>query len=185
LLRFAESKFLERQEKMATGGQVAVIVAQDGTEAAQPLESLIHGASTVVLLSQEPGESLSQLSQRVRARVALLLKDGFKVQSATFVARNGFGLTDVPATAEMLRILVSTMVAQYGSRAEGRASTGHGKVFLHAHSRDTRAHYALAALTDAISDQVRGTGVDIIHGAPRQHGLYAPALAAKALEAAV
>jgi hypothetical protein len=158
---------------MSSGGQVAVIVAQDGNEAAAPLESLIHGASTVVMLSQEPDESLSQLSQRVRARVALLLKDGFKVQSATFVARNGFDLGDVPATAGMLRILVSTMV-----------SLGQGKVYLHAHSRDTRAHYALAALTDAISDQVRGTGVEIIHGAPRQP-LYAPAMAAKALEAAV
>jgi hypothetical protein len=169
---------------MASGGQVAVIVAQDGTEAATPLESLVHNASTVVMLSQEADESLSQLSQRVRARVALLLKDGFRVQSATFVARNGFNLADVPATHEMLRILVSTMVALSGSRGQERAA-GTGKVFLHAHSRDTRAHYALAALADAISDQVRGTGVEIIHGAPRQHALYAPAVAAKALEAAV
>jgi hypothetical protein len=159
---------------MSSGGQVAVIVAQDGNEAAAPLESLIHGASTVVMLSQEPDESLSQLSQRVRARLALLLKDGFRVQSATFVARSGFGLGDVPATHEMLRILVSTMVA-----------IGAGKVFLHAHSRDTRAHYALAALATTISDQVRGTGVEIIHGAPRHTALYAPVLAAKALEAAV
>jgi hypothetical protein len=159
---------------MSSGGQVAVIVAQDGNDAAAPLESLIHGASTVVMLSQEPDESRSQLSQRVRARVALLLKDGFKVQSATFVARNGFDLRDVTATGEMLRILVSTMVA-----------LGAGKVFLHAHSRDTRAHYALAALAATISEQVRGTGVEIVHGAPRPH-LYAPVLATKAsLEAAV
>ena len=168
---------------MSSGGQVAVIVAQDGNDAAAPLESLIHGASTVVMLSQEPEESLSQLSQRVRARVALLLKDGFKVQSATFVARNGFDLGDVPATAGMLRILVSTMVATASSRDE-RASTGAGKVFLHAHSRDTRAHYALAALAATISEQVRGTGVEIVHGAPRPQ-LYAPVMAAKALEAAV
>jgi hypothetical protein len=145
---------------MATGGQVAVIVAQDGTEACMPLEALRSGSSTVVLLSQEPGESLSQLGQRVKARVAILVRDGFRVQSATFVAKHGFDLTDVLPTAEMLRLLVATMV-----------SVGQGRVYLHAHSRensrDMRAHYALAALADAIADQVRGTGVEIIHGAPK------------------
>jgi hypothetical protein len=151
---------------MATVGQVAVIVAQDGIEASAPLEALVANAPSphsVVLLSQEPGESLSQLSQRVRARVAVLLKEGFRVQSATFVAKNGFGLGDVLPTADMLRILVSTMV-----------SMGHGRVFLQAHSRDTRAHYALAALADAITDQVRGTGVEIIHGGPQSGPLSVP-----------
>lgn len=152
---------------MATVGQVAVIVAQGGMEAAAPLEALAATAdvaSNVIVLSQEPGETISQLGQRVRARVALLLKEGFRVQSATFVAKSGFNLADVLPTAEMLRILVATMVA-----------VGHGRVYLHAHPRDTRAHYALASLAAAISDQVRGTGVEIIHGPPRTTTVQQPA----------
>jgi hypothetical protein len=148
---------------MATIGQVAVIVAQEGAHTGNTVEALMAMGSTVVLLSQEPGESLSQLSQRVRARVAKLVTEGFRVQSATFVAKNGFSLNDVLPTAEMLRTLLSPMVA-----------VGQGRVYLHSDSRDARSGYALAALADAIADQVRGTGVEIIKGSPRVAPAAAP-----------
>jgi hypothetical protein len=141
---------------MASLGHVAVIVAQDGANTGTPVEALLAMGPTVVMLTQEPGETLSKLSQRVRARVQILLNDGFRVHSATFIAKNGFGLRDVLPTAEMLRSLVTPMVA-----------AGHGRVFLQSDARDARSGYALAALADAIQDQVRGTGVEIIKGAPR------------------
>jgi hypothetical protein len=141
---------------MATIGQVAVIVAQEGADAAGPFAALDAAYATVVLLDQQPHESLSQLSQRVRARVSTLLREGYRIQSATFVAKNGFDLADVLPTADLLRALVTTMVA-----------VGSGCVYLHADSRDTRAHLALSALADAIAEQVRGTGVQIVKGAPR------------------
>ena len=141
---------------MASLGHVAVIVAQDGANTGTPVEALLAMGPTVVMLTQEPGETLSRLSQRVRARVQMMLNDGFRVHSATFIAKNGFTLGDVLPTAEMLRSLVTPMVA-----------AGHGRVFLQSDARVARSGYALAALADAIQDQVRGTGVEIIKGAPR------------------
>jgi len=134
---------------MATVGQVAVIVAQRGTSPEAAVEARQTDSPTVLLLSQEPGESLGGLGQRVRARVHALVSEGWRIRSATFVARPDFGIADVPATSELLRALISSMV-----------DAGYGRVYLK--SQGTRAHYALQALAFAISDQVRGTGVEII-----------------------
>jgi len=138
---------------MATIGQVAVIVAQRGTTPGAAVEARQGDAPTVVLLSQEPGESLGGLGQRVRARVRVLVSEGWRIQSATFVARDDFGIRDVPATSELLRSLVTSMVA-----------AGSGRVHLQSQGQGTRGHFALQALADAISDQVRGTGVEIVTG---------------------
>jgi hypothetical protein len=146
---------------MATVGQVAVIIAQEGTDGALAVEARRLDTPAVVLLSQEPGETLGSLGQRVRARVKALVTEGFRIRSATFVARNGFDLPDVPATMELLRVLVSSMVA-----------VGAGRVYLSSQSKGMRSHYALESLASAIGDQVRGTGVEIVN-TPR--GQRAPA----------
>ena len=138
---------------MATIGQVAVIVAQRGTSPEAAVDARKAEAPTVVLLSQEPGESLGGLGQRVRARVRALVSDGWRIRSATFVAREDFGIRDVPATSELLRSLVTSMVG-----------AGSGRVHLQSQGQGTRAHFALQALAFAISDQVRGTGVEIVTG---------------------
>jgi hypothetical protein len=140
---------------MATIGQVAVIVAQAGADATPSVQSAPSDAPSTVLLSQEPNESLASLGHRVRARLTSLVTQGYRVQSATFVARNGFGLGDVLATADLLRVLLATMV-----------SVGGGHVYLKGDAHDSHAQVALRALGDAISDQVRGTGVQIVSGAP-------------------
>ncbi len=138
---------------MAAVGQVAVIVAQRGSSPDAAVEARQAEAPTVVLLNQEPGESLGGLGQRVRAHVRALLLDGWRIRSATFVARKDFGIADVPATSELLRSLVTSMV---GARA--------GRVYLQSHGEGTRSHFALKALAFAIADQVRGTGVEIVMG---------------------
>lgn len=138
---------------MASVGQVAVIVAQRGTSPEAAVDARKAESPTVLLLSQEPGESLGGLGQRVRARVRALVSDGWRIRSATFVAREDFGIADVPATSELLRALVSSMVA-----------VGYGRVYLQSQGKGTRSHFALQALAFAISDQVRGTGVEIITG---------------------
>ena len=71
----------------------------------------------------------------------------------TFVAREDFGIADVPATSDLLRSLVTSMVG-----------AGAGRVYLQSHGPGTRSHFALQALAFAISDQVRGTGVEIVTG---------------------
>jgi hypothetical protein len=138
---------------MATIGQVAVIVAQSGADASPSVEQVRRDVPTTVLLSQEPDESLTSLGHRVRTRLASLGAQGYRVHSATFVARNGFGLGDVLATADLLRVLLTGMV-----------SVGGGQVYLQGDAHDAHAQVALKALGDAISDQVRGTGVEIVSG---------------------
>jgi hypothetical protein len=151
---------------MATVGQVAVIIAQEGTDGAHAVEARRLDTSAVVLLSQEPGETMAGLGQRVRARVKALVLEGFRIRSATFIARNGFDLPDVPATMELLRVLVSSLVA-----------VGSGRVYLSAQGKSMRTHYALESLASAIADQVRGTGVEIVN-TPR--GQKAPATVVEA-----
>ncbi len=145
---------------MATIGQVAVIVAQRGTNPEPTVDARQAEAPTVVLLHQEPGESLGGLGQRVRAHVRALVSDGWRIRSATFVARKDFGIADIPATSELLRSLITSMVG-----------AGAGRVYLQSQGQGTRSHFALQALAFAISDQVRGTGVEIVTGdGERGHG---------------
>src|SRR4051794_40625343 len=141
---------------MATIGKVAVIVAQAGADASPSVEQVHRAVPTTVLLNQEPHESLASLGHRVRTRLASLGAQGYHVHSATFVARNGFGLSDVLAAADLLRVLLTSMV-----------SVGGGHVYLQGDVHDAHAQVALQALGDAISDQVRGTGVEIVSDGSR------------------
>jgi hypothetical protein len=138
---------------MASVGQVAVIVAQRGGSPEAAVEARQAEAPTVVLLHQEPGESLGGLGQRVRACAKALVSDGWRIRSATFVAHKDFGIADLPATSELLRSLITSMVG-----------AGEGRVYLQSQGEGTRSHFALQALAFAISDQVRGTGVEIVTG---------------------
>jgi hypothetical protein len=138
---------------MASIGQVAVIVAQSGVdvEASACVDSLRREVSGIVVLRQEPGEAMQALGQRVRARLAQLTGQGYRLHSAAFLAQKGFGLGDVLGTADVVRVLLSGML-----------TTGHGQVVLQPAAQDLHAQVALKALADALSDQVRGTGVEII-----------------------
>jgi hypothetical protein len=133
---------------MATVGKLSVIVAQYGADvsvcsAANPSEG------TCELLQQRHDETPTQLTSRVRARLADLSRSGFRIHNARFVARRGFDVRDVMAAAGLLRGLVSAMVA---------AGTAH--VHLHAEPNDVQSQYALTALAEAMADQLHGTGVD-------------------------
>jgi hypothetical protein len=139
---------------MATLGKVAVIVAQAGVDASAPLPGADEVSPTTLVLQQEPGESLPAMGQRVRNSLSELANQGLHVQSATFVARKGFGLGDVLGTADLLRVLLAAMM-----------SVGSGHVYLRGDALDNRAQVALRALADAIRDQIRGTGIHIVSGA--------------------
>jgi hypothetical protein len=138
---------------MATVGQVALIVAQAGADPSSVEQQVRVDVPTTVKLHQEPAESLTSLGHRVRARLSQLSSQGYGVHSATFVARRGFGLGDVLATADLLRVLLTSMLA-----------VGGGQVYLQGDAHDARAQVALRALAEAISDQVRGTGIQIVSG---------------------
>ncbi len=137
---------------MATIGQVAVIVAQAGVDvdACPCVDNLRQEACGTVVLQQEAGESLPVLGQRIRERIAVLASQGHQLHSATFLARRGFGLGDVLGTADLVRVLLTGMLA-FGS----------GQLCLQSEAQDPHAQVALKALADALSDQMRGTGVEV------------------------
>jgi hypothetical protein len=134
---------------MATVGKLSVIVAQYGADVSvcSTAASAADGACEV--LQQGSDESPTQLTSRVRARLADLSRNGYRIHHARFVARKGFDVRDVMAAAGLLRGLVSAMVA---------AGTAH--VHLHAEPNDLQTRYAITALAEAMADQLQGTGVD-------------------------
>jgi hypothetical protein len=133
---------------MATVGKLAVIVAQYGADVSACVAS--HRRDEAVeVVQQTADESATQLTSRVRESVSRLVSAGYHVHSASFVARGGFDVRDVMATAGLLRGLVATMVA-----------VGAGHVHIHAETPDVQTRYALTALTNTISEQLQGTGVE-------------------------
>ena len=152
---------------MASIGQVAVIVAQTGVDvdAAPCVDQLRREVSSTVVVHQEAGEAIPSLIQRVRARLGQLATQGYRLHSATFLARRGFGLNDVLGTADLVRVMLTGMLA-----------IGSGQVCLQPESQDLHAQVALKALADALSDQVRGTGVEIVSRKAERATLRPPAM---------
>src|SRR5262245_49716840 len=110
---------------MATVGKLSVIVAQYGADVS--VCSAAANTGDFELLQQRHDETPTQLTSRVRARLADLSRSGFRIHHARFVARKGFDVRDVMAAAGLLRGLVSAMVA---------AGTAH--VHLHAEPSDVQ-----------------------------------------------
>jgi hypothetical protein len=133
---------------MATVGKLAVVVAQYGADVSACVASEADGAA-VEVVQQAADETGTQLTTRVRERLSRLVNAGYRVHTASFVARGGFDVRDVMATAGLLRGLVASMVA-----------VGAGHVHIRAAAADVHTRYALTALTDAISEQLQGTGVE-------------------------
>jgi hypothetical protein len=134
---------------MATMQHVAVIVAQSGADVACHVDAAPPDTA-VEVFQQANGETQTQLFQRLRSRLSALSASGVRVESAAFVAKAGFDSDEVLHAAGLVRGLVALMVA-----------VGAGKVRLHALPRDRQAEVALTALTDALVEQLRGTGVSL------------------------
>jgi hypothetical protein len=133
---------------MTSGGKAVLILAQEGAEVEPVLSAWQRSADeeSVLVLQQEAGESLSDWKRRLHMRLV-----GRNIERSAFIARSGFGLPDVLAAAALLSGLVSTMVAG-----------GAGRVYLRGRQGDVQASCALEALADAMRDQVRGTGVQVL-----------------------
>jgi hypothetical protein len=138
---------------MASVGEAVLILAQEGAEV-EPVLSAWHRTAdepSVMVLQQAAGETLTEFKRRLHLRLAGIERGGRGIERGAFVAKNGFGLPDVLATVALLSSLIATMVA-----------VGIGRVYLCGHAGDARAGVALEALADAMRDQVRGTGVEVV-----------------------
>lgn len=138
---------------MATVGQAVLILAQEGVDVAPILAAWQHRADDghVAVLQQQAGESMVDFKRRLQLRLQSLDHASRSIERGAFVAKHGFGLPDVLATVALLSSLVASMVA-FGS----------GTVYLWGQADDPQASYALEALADAMRDQVRGTGVQVV-----------------------
>ncbi|HEX5659429.1 MAG TPA: hypothetical protein VFX59_19675, partial [Polyangiales bacterium] len=106
-------------------------------------------------------ESMQDFKRRLVVRLRALETTGHGVDHGAFVAKLGFGLPDVLATVALLSSLVASMVA-----------FGTGTVYLWGQADDAQASYALEALADAMRDQVRGTGVQVITDERSHSGVH-------------
>ena len=148
---------------MATVGDAVLILAQEGAEV-EPVLSAWHRTAdepSVMVLQQNPGETLTEFKRRLHLRLAGIELGGRGIERGAFVAKRGFGLPDVLATVALLSSLVATMVA-----------VGIGRVYLCGHAGDAPASVALEALADAMRDQVRGTGVEVVTDEAMQSGVH-------------
>jgi hypothetical protein len=134
---------------MATAGKLAVVVAQYGADVAACVAA--HAEAPDEIVQQASHESASQLSARVRERLAALVTNGARIHSASFIARKGSNVRDVMAAAGLVRGLVSAMVA-----------AGTAQVHLHAEPSDVQTQYALTALAEAMNEELEGTGVELV-----------------------
>lgn len=148
---------------MATVGKAVLILAQEGAEVEPVLTAWRRSADepSVLVLQQAAGESLADFKRRLHLRLAGLEDGGRGIERSAFVAKSGFGLQDVLATVALLSSLVATMVP-----------VGMGTVYLWGHRGDAQAGFALEALADAMRDQVRGTGVEVITEEASQSGVH-------------
>jgi hypothetical protein len=146
---------------MATVGKAVLILAQEGAEVEPVLTAWRRSADepSVLVLQQAAGESLGDFKRRLHLRLAGLDDGGRGIERSAFVAKSGFGLQDVLATVALLSSLVATMVP-----------VGMGTVYLWGHRGD--AGFALEALADAMRDQVRGTGIEVITEEASQSGVH-------------
>jgi hypothetical protein len=147
---------------MTAVGQAVLILAQEGADVAPILAAWQHRADggRVALLQQEIGESMIDFKRRLQLQLRSL-DHAAGIERGAFVAKHGFGLQDVLATVALLSSLVATMVA-YGT----------GTVYLWGHADDPQASYALEALADAMRDQVRGTGVQVVTEESSHSGVH-------------
>lgn len=146
---------------MAIVGHAVLILAQVGAELEPVLSAMQQAAGQPVLvLQQEAGESAAEFKRRLHLGLAGIERAGHGIERGAFVAKSGFGLSDVLSTAALLSGLITVMVAM-----------GSGRVYLCGRAGDARANCALEALADAMRDQVRGTGVEVITEEAQRTGL--------------
>lgn len=148
---------------MATVGQAVLILAQEGADIAPILAAWQHRADDgrVAVLQQQVGESMMDFKRRLHLQLQRFDPATGGIERGAFVAKHGFGLPDVLATVALLSSLVASMVA-----------FGTGTVYLWGQADDAQASYALEALADAMRDQVRGTGVQVITDERSHSGVH-------------
>ncbi len=125
----------------------SMVVAERGSDWAGWVERFREECPSVVLVVQQPGESLAELSVRVRDRAEEIEAGDPQVSTAVIV---GGGRTDADALAARslsIRAIASLM-----------ARSGGGRLLLDAKAED---RYSMMALASTVSDMVGGTGVRI------------------------
>ena len=128
---------------------VSMIVAEQGGQWAPWVDRFREITPDVVVVLQQVGESLSELSMRVRRQVAELERDGLSLEQAVLV---GGGRTDREALASR-SLAIRAM-------ATGMARQGGGRVTLDDAGAD---RFSMAAIAATVADLVMGTGVTVQH----------------------
>ncbi len=130
---------------------VSLVVAERG-EGWEPnwtywVERFSTGTPDVIVVLQEPGESVETLSQRVRARVVDLEESGRTLARAVIVGSGNPDHTALSARSLAIKAIVAPMVEQ-----------GHGTLLLDGEGAD---RFRMMALASTVAQMVRNTGVTV------------------------
>jgi hypothetical protein len=131
---------------------LAMVIAERGSDWESWIDQLRHDADDVCLIIQQPGESVSELALRVRHRVDALRP--YEKLSKVVVASGGRVDQDAVAARSLaIRAVVAPMVR-----------AGHGDVVLASGAKD---RISMMGLASTVASMIRGTGVDIQPAAQR------------------
>lgn len=125
---------------------VSLVVAELGSPWESWVERFATGTPDVLVVVQEPGESVDRWAMRVRSQVAGLASQDAQLARVVVVAGTS-GPQTLAARSLAVKALVAPMVAQ-----------GEGTVLLDGNSID---RFGMMALAQTVAMQVAGTGVSV------------------------
>lgn len=131
-----------------TPDTTALVVAERGSDWTPWVDVMRRGSPDVLVVLQQPGESVEALAHRVRVRVGAVVEGGGRLATAVIA---GGGRTDddaISARSHALRAIVAPMVTAAG-----------GRIYLSARATD---RFAMMGLAGAVAPMVEGTGVRVM-----------------------
>lgn len=127
---------------------VSLVVAERGVDWGLWVERFQTGTPDVVVIAQRPGETIGQLSQRVRERVEALESSGHQVARAVIAGAGGPAASTLAARHSTIKAIVAPMVKQC-----------QGTLLLDGQGSD---RFSMTALATTVATMVRGTGVKVV-----------------------
>lgn len=137
---------------MEPRNELAVVIAEAGSDWSHWEQRWRSQGHRVDVLVQRPGEDVSGLTARLRSRLHMWHERGISPQEAALVGGERDDTSALSFRSSVLRVLSRTMIGRGG-----------GSLYLDSGSQGGPARRAMAALASAVSDQVRRTGLSVVH----------------------
>ena len=129
----------------AASAGVVIVVGEKGSDWTTWVERYQQAGHEVLVVLQEPEESVQALSGRLRLRLRALLEHGRTVREAVLVSGQRRDARALEARSNVIRHMVGAMTER-----------GEGRIWL-----DGKDRFGTLALATTVAPLIRGTGVSI------------------------